>query len=237
MDESNIERLQKLRAELAKDFRDHRGARGQEPNSGYDTNRIFELDRSLHLKPGFCWRLLTSGWVRFAGPYLFAVPCELREAAVPKPTEGPKDVPGALADFMMAVEGDDSAWSYLLASFLARDADELGAYHTGARFGDQTLVTSCPTIHQSSNQRQGFWSALFGKKSRPGPGWEWLVAQPQHWLPEVQLAADRAVVTFYTYKLYYGEALIRYTDTYRRGSYCPHRSVERIASGPAMIVT
>lgn len=38
---------------------------------------------------------------------------------------------------MLAVEGDDTAWSYLSASFLGRDANELGAFPTGNRFCNQ----------------------------------------------------------------------------------------------------
>jgi len=38
---------------------------------------------------------------------------------------------GALDDFMDAIEGDGSAWSYLSASLFAREAAELGALWHG----------------------------------------------------------------------------------------------------------
>lgn len=240
MDAATFERLTSLRLELQQDFRRH-GGYGRNFDNPYDTNRIFALYPWLRLKPGFCWRLLTLEWVRYAGPYMFAVPLDLRRAPLSQRTEGPQHVPGALSDFMLAVEGDDSPWSYLSASLLARDADELGAYATGARFCNQTLVSSCPEVHgaERSEERRGCLAKLFRipPSSAPPRGWEWSQPPPQNWRPQVQLTPEQAVVTFYTYKLYYGEAITRYTDTYQRGLYCPSRSSDRIALGPNSIVT
>lgn len=47
----------------------------------------------------------------------------------------------ALEHFMEAVEGDGSAWSYLLASFLMRDGEELAAaWHGAYSEGPRSLV-------------------------------------------------------------------------------------------------
>jgi len=79
MDAATFERLTSLRLELQEDFRRH-GGYTRDFDTPYDTNRIFALYSWLRLKPGFCWRLLTLEWVRYAGPYMFAVPLELRRA-------------------------------------------------------------------------------------------------------------------------------------------------------------
>ncbi len=131
---------------------------------------------------------------------MFAVPAELMEAEVPKPTEGPQDVPGALEHFMLGLDGDDSAWSYLTASFLSRDADELGAYSTGARFCNQTLLTSCPSIMVEDREPQSLLSRLTGfmkKSKKESRDWEWQEPRPECWWPEVQLGPDQVVVVFY----------------------------------------
>lgn len=226
MDAKIFDRLVKLRLALQEDFQKNRDWKIAS-DSSYDTDRIFSLFDSLRLKPGFCWRLLTSDWVTYSGPYLFAVPTELRRAPLPHKTSGFKDVPGALESPMLAVEGDKSPWSYLTASFLARDADELGAYSTGNRFRDQILLSSCPEV--SNFERK--------PADRTDWGWEWHEPPPQSWWPRVDLQPEQVLVTFYTYKLCYGEAITRYTDRYRPGNYCPECLQKVVARGPNHVMT
>lgn len=205
-----------------------------ESNYDYNTQWLFDIFRSLRLKPGYRLRLLDYRWVRYSGPYMFAVPPELWSAPVPQPTEGPQDIPGALEHFMDAVEGDDTAWSYLCASLLARDADEIGAYYTGARFGDQQLVDKCPRV--GGNRPPDPYSDLSPGPTEPQEEWEWLEPIPTDWLPQVHLSQDRAIVTFHTYRYYYGEAISRYTDTYERGCYRPQCEEVIVATGSNLVV-
>ena len=255
MDADGVARLEAQRKALSEDFRSQMGTFAHpevEFNSKFDTRRIFEHFPQLRLKSGYALRLLTSKWVRYAGPYMFAVPQELWNAPLSRVTEGFRDVPGALPDFMLAIEGDDSDWSYLVASFLSRDADELGAYATGDRFCNQKLVTSCPWVggnepfHGSVEDLwkdapgcSGWWLRRRATKIhfQAEDSWKWNEPQPKDWFPKVELNTETASVSFYTYKLYYGEAITRYIDTYQRGRYQSQSREEVVARGPNCIVT
>lgn len=52
--------------------------------------------------------------------------------------------PGALDHFMLAVEGDDTPYSYLLASLLGRDWEELFAQWHGVRWSAHKLLLASP---------------------------------------------------------------------------------------------
>lgn len=131
----DIESIQAIRKRLESDFRaDPFSSKvytfpqvsdwdsGEVREIPLETSRIFSICSSLRLKLGYCWRLL----VKPTGmSQMFAVPLSVKTE--PPTWSGQShqlDLPQSLSSFMGAVDGDDTAESYLLASFLSRDIQE-----------------------------------------------------------------------------------------------------------------
>ncbi|MDG2617898.1 hypothetical protein P7L53_16785 [Thermoleptolyngbya sichuanensis XZ-Cy5] len=127
---------------------------------------------------------------------------------------------GALDDFMEAIEGDGTPWSYLSASLFAREAPELGASWHGCS-----------------------WSArmIFGKDPdelrRAGDSpFQWLVPKPKMWLPSCQDEGDTVIVQFYSHTLLEGERVIQHRDVYQKGSYVSRYEGQDIATGDGFMI-
>jgi hypothetical protein len=101
----------------------------------------------------------------------------------------------ALNDFMEAIEGDHTPWSYLCASILAREISEVGAFGHG-----------------------GYWCAFEVLNELPptknGEIWQWQETQLENFSPYVQIDQTSIEVVFFTYCGLGSERITKHTDTY-----------------------
>lgn len=263
----DLSHIQDIRERLEDDFESNRGPFGSNyiPDIEYsfpkisdwetrvvreaaalDTSRIFSICSSLRLKPGYCWRLLISpvGMSR-----MFAVPLAAKMAPPTWSEQNNKlDLPLALPSFMEAVEGDDSAESYLWASFLSRDIQEWCNSPDGPPgFRAHELVENGPFRAGADSSSDGIKSRRPLRTDMDMPSergnaplegeWEWRCDPPKDWRAQVEIREKQAVVTFYTYSGYWGEHYTRHTDTYSRGAYVADSAEEVIAEGPGGYIT
>ncbi len=214
--------------------------------SWHDPLKVVELFRPLRVKKDHVLRayLHREGGNGFG--VVWALPAD---AEYPDPKDCPRlehhylRLPkpwNALDDTMEAIEGDDSAWSYLAASLLRRELGEFGALWHGIKWGTHTLLDDSPWAGGPPRDDE-----FPGQRPDSQPNqWKWFEAQPENWTPQVRLEPDRAIVTFYTYTAQAGgdddgeierERIIRHTDTYRRGKYRSMTVEKKIAEGPNAI--
>lgn len=132
----------------------------------------------------------------------------------------------ALDDFMEAIEGDASPWSYLCASILRRELQEFGAIWHGCDWETHTIVGSDRT------RRRGRRSARQLCNAQPNR-WNWSEPAPKNWRPCVEMENGRVWVRFFTYTGLGQERVVQHTDEFAAMSYT-HRAVEKIlAWGPS----
>jgi len=188
---------------------------------------------ALRLKKGFALRayVYRDGFGNGNG-LVWAMPADL---PFPEPetcpgAEGtfvsPPRPPGALDDFMEAVEGDGSPWSYLCASVMARELREFGALWHGCYWSTHVVLGSYP------------WefcrrcTEAFSEHPPSDPdNWRWLEPEPTRWEPQISVGNDAVTVTFYTYTALGCEQIVRHVDTFRPGSYTFGSDVKIVATG------
>jgi hypothetical protein len=213
--------------------------------SWHDPLKVVELFRPLRVKKDHVLRayLHREGGNGFG--VVWALPAD---SEYPEPKDCPRlehhylRLPkpwDALDDTMEAIEGDDSAWSYLAASLLRRELGEFGALWHGIQWGTHVLLDDNPWAGGPPRDDE-----LPRQRPDSQPHqWKWFEVQPANWAPQVRLEPDRAIVTFYTYTALAGgddgeierERIIRHTDTYRRGKYRSMTVEKKIAEGPDAI--
>ena len=114
-----------------------------------------------------------------------------------------------------AIEGTAPRWSYLAASLLRRELPSSapsGTASTGVRTPcSKTIPSAAARLTHSNPDRTGP-----PRRSLNGSGPQ---SRAPHTGDEVAVAADRVMVTFYTYCGRETEAIYRFTDTYRPGQY------------------
>ncbi len=209
--------------------------------SWHDPIKVVDLFRPLRVKKDYVLRAYLHREEGNGFGVVWALPAD---AEYPEPKDCPRlghhflQVPkpwDAMDDTMEAIEGDDSAWSYLAASLLRRELGEFGALWHGMKWGTHVVLDDNPWAGGPPAE-----DAFPGERPMSEPReWKWLEAQPENWAPQVRLEPDRAVVTFYTYTAHAGddeenqqERIIRHTDTYRRGKYRALTTEKKIAEGP-----
>jgi hypothetical protein len=129
---------------------------------------------------------------------------------------------GRLEDLMEAIEGEETALSYLEASILGRELQELGAQWHGCDWSTHEVVDRDLTREPPPDQ--GDWN------TRPWE-WTWKTARPEEWRPAVAVAVEAVRVTFYTYSRLGVEMVYRHTDEYRRGERKARRTQKSLAKG------
>jgi hypothetical protein len=167
---------------------------------------IVSLFPRIHLRPEF--RLVTiirrdgiggSGWT-FALPADAAPPSanafESNVLTPPKPPEG------ALADFMDAIEGDGSLRSYVSASIVRRELDELGAWWHGIQWGTHEIFTD----------------PADGNAGDSSAGWSWTDDEFVDRTPVAVRDGSTITVTFWTSSLLERARVVRHVDLYEEGS-------------------
>ena len=181
-----------------------------------DPMRLLKGFRRLEVKKGLVLRAYQYHSSGNGNGIVWALP---GEAPFPPPEEcekltnhflSPPRPPDALDDFMQAIEGDQTAASYLAASFLCRELHELGAIWHGSSWSTHSLLYDDP-LNAAGADRQ--------EPGRRGScEWTWKSRRPVKWLPRVTISAEKATVGFFTYSGCEREAIFRHTDTYRPGS-------------------
>jgi hypothetical protein len=104
----------------------------------------------LRLRPGFrlisyLHRTTTEGTgVVWAIPEALSTTTQLEKALTTTDINHPPKPEGALTDFMEAIEGDRSFSSFLVASVLRRELQELGMLGTRCRWSHHRLIDAVP---------------------------------------------------------------------------------------------
>ena len=186
---------------------------------------------ALRLKPGYVLRAYVFREGGNGNGIVWAMPVE---SVFPEPDqcshiedrflEPPKPA-GAVNNYMDAVDGDGTPWSYLSASLLARELGEFGAAWHGCDWSTHRILGAAPW------QDTGEKGLL--ESSGPASTWKWSEAIPTEWQPTVTVNATRVTVMFYTYTGYDQQGVVRHTDVYTRGKYRFKAKETRIGVGNA----
>ena len=200
-------KLVQLRKRAQKDTdRRYRYEDGWQKSKG-DPNTVLDAFKTINLKPGLTLRAYQFVEGGNGNGVVYAMP---EDSPFPEPGELPNpperlwdrpEPPGALDDFMAAIEGDDSPWSYVEASICARELSEFGAMWHGCWWSTHHIVGD------------EFVENLMG------PHWKWVRRAPASLEPEVYFGPLVVRVTFFTNTGLGEEALYRHMDKYQRGTY------------------
>lgn len=162
-----------------------------------DTDAIFAAARGLWLAPGWSLRAYVyrsggngKGIVWAMPPGSVSVPLPPRRSSLSPPQ------PEGAVRFEKALRGDGSLASYLRASLLIREIDELGAQWHDVFWGAADLVGARPEEVGDGGPPADF-----------------------DWTPRAVLDGDRVTVTFCTMTGLEQEHVTEHVDRYRVGSY------------------
>lgn len=132
------------------------------------------------------------------------------------------------SDSMMeALQGDDTPWSYLLASFFWRDVEAAGDIYMGwGGWSGHMFVSSAEEAETAS---------FFGPPDNQEERWTWSF-KPKDFLPRVFMDRETAKVVFYSYCGSGLEAISQHLDVYKRGSYKPEHHERTVATSGLSII-
>lgn len=205
------------RTEEASEIR-HEYPHGQWSIGREDPQAVVDAFRTLRIAPGLVLRAYQ--FMESAGGNGVVYAMKEGEAFPPPdqldhPTqhlwETPRP-PGALPDVMDAVQGDDTAWSYVEASLCARALHEFGAYWHGIGW----------SLHH-----------IIDDDGRFTEDWKWKGRRPGSMKPTVYVGPRVVRVRFYSYCMLGQESVTRHEDRYRRGAYrCTSSDNRDVATGP-----
>ena len=147
-------------------------------------------------------------------------------APLPISIEAFESIDGTLSDFMEAIEGDGSPWSYFSASILARELQEYGALWHGASWSTCTILDVAPWELTASKV-----DASHMDSPSPRESWTWTQDEPVDWRPRVEFIHGRPRVTFYAYSALGGERISKFIDTYPPDAYTFESEEIEIADG------
>lgn len=193
---------------------------------------LLAVFKPLHMKDGFILRAYQFRAGENGNGLVWAMPVD---AEFPDPDECPRlantfleqpKPPTALDDYMEAIDGDRTPWSYLCASILAREMAEFGAMWHGCDWDTHTILGADPL------KDTGIEDPDNSQVMRCEAGWHWAGPRPKRWNPRVSEGGKAVKVTFFTHSGIGREAIYRHTDTYKLGSYQFEPDRKQIAIGP-----
>lgn len=164
--------------------------------------------------PGF-WTRLTYLW--------YDLP-----ASEPHAQNAPPKPPGALSDFVAALEGDGTPWSYLCAAVLVRDLRAFGEFWHNQNWSAHSLLEAVP---QRNPWKPEPPPAPGAGMAPPMAAWTTSAPEPAEWRPNVAVDGKTVTVTFYTYCGRMREGIYRHVDQFKSGSYAFTSKDEKIAEG------
>ncbi len=189
----------------------------------------------LHVREGYALRAcqFRSGYngnaIVYALPESILLPdpdtCERREDVFLEPPI----VPGALDDYMQAIDGDGSLRSYLEASILARELAEFGAIWHGISWGEHIVFDADPFQMDKKN-------FFFGYDPEMIEAWHWEKEKPDDWRPNVSRKGGTITVTFCSFTDVMPMRIVRHVDRYKAGKYAFKHKETVLAYGPGGIV-
>jgi hypothetical protein len=202
-----------------------------------DPMRLLAAAESLRIKPGYILRAYQFREDGNGNGFVYAVP---KTTIFPDPHECHARSPShflrppvpsdALPTMAEALEGDNSAWSYLEASILVRGLGEFGARWHGVTWGTHQILGENPlTMHRKKKVRTT--SSMEDDIGEPSQ-WRWLKAQPKIWEPQVVQSGSTIRVVFYTYSGCGQQGVYRHEDEYHVGSYHYKEKQSVLAQGP-----
>lgn len=105
----------------------------------------------------------------------------------------------------------DAPLTYLMASILAREIDEFGAYWHSIRWGNKTILINPPWRERKKR---------FAQSIIPSPAKEEWVSdrEPSVWAPHVLEDKDSFTVVFNVYGAHGGIAVFEHRDVYAKGN-------------------
>jgi hypothetical protein len=174
------------------------------------------------------------------GAYLEVVWAMPPTADFPEPARAPRMLehplkppkpPAAAADFMEAIEGDGSPWSYMAASLLKRELEEFGARWRGCQWSTHRLLEQNPWSAGLAGEAAVYKTPIQGPTGKE-TDWQWTEMDPRDWRPQARVEGDRVIVTFYSYCGLNTQTIYRNTDQFHRGSYTFTTERKAIATGP-----
>lgn len=197
-----INRLRQRAREIAATGQESPARGSRQPVDPMEVVAVFP---PLRVREGFVLRAVPVGDGRVAG---------LRVRALPLDPAGP---PSALDDFMAAVCGDGSPWSYLCASVLARELSALGADQPRGSWRTHVILGSDPW--GAAGDPDG--RSMLGAASAPAAEWRWVRPRPLpgDWQPRVVEQGRSVTVELVTWSTLGGEAIYRSSDWFERGDY------------------
>lgn len=177
-----------------------------------DPGVVFMKLPGLSLQPGFrlvtyLYRLGEEGFGKlWAVPEHLSSTAQLEQALLQtQKVDAPPHPEGALEHWMMAVQGDRSPASFLIASLLRRELNELGFVGKTASWSKHQLISAVPQQLQ----------------------WQWRNEPIKDLSPKVKVLPDgRAVVEFFTCRLTPSIALFQHLDQYKADQYIA-QSIDR----------
>ena len=201
--------------------------------STVDPQKIVAVFKSLHIKDGFVLRAYQFCEGGNGNGFVWALPVD---ADFPDPNECPRldgvfleppRPPAALDEYMDAIDGDGSHWSYICASLLARQLAEFGAMWHGCDWSTHTVLDENPCTEAEQSEEGDPDEGPM----TPADEWKWTEPVPSEWAPQVQQEAKAVTVTFFTYSGLGEEAIYRHIDTYKPGAYRFESDRQQIATG------
>ena len=201
--------------------------------------KLFRLFPELRLKDGY----ILHGCRYFANGNGHGLVCATREencnsdllpimngdlAPLPISIEAFESIEGTLSDFMEAIKGDRTPWSYFSASILARELQEYGALWHGASWSTYTILDAPPwalTASKGDACREDTFS--------PRESWTWTQDEPDDWRPRVEFLNGRSRVTFYAFSALGGECITEFVDSYSPDAYAFESEETELAVGSA----
>jgi hypothetical protein len=204
------------------------------PREGWSKSRVdpmavLAVFEPLRIKEGFILRAYQFRSGGNGNGVVWALPVE---AEFPSPAKCPRledkflsppKPPAALDDYMDAIGGDGTPWSYLCASILARELAELGAMWHGFSWSTHSVLGADLRLEDPMDEDR----PVVDLES----GWRWKGPMPKEWDPRVRVDAKVVEVTFFTYSGLGGETIHRHTDTYAPGVYRFKADATLIATG------
>ncbi len=202
--------------------------------SPVDPTLMLQAFDALRLKKGMMLRAYLFREGGNGNGVVWALP---EGSAFSEPERGPgRDVslrypprpPAALDDAMLAIEGDETPWSYLSASLLGRQFKAFGAMWHGESWGTHEILGENPmtagpgrTAHRA--HRQAGRLEVEGTRA-PGlePERDRRSGQRGRGVLHVQRAGPQTIT--------------RHTDTFKAGSYVYSTRTDEVAQGPGGFV-
>lgn len=198
-----------------------------------DPTPLIDFFEPLRIKEGYVLRAYLYRNCRSAKGVVYAMPvgAEFPDPGVCPPNSPPRP-PDALDNFMSAIEGDGSPWSYLAASILARELEEFGSEGESVGWTMNLVLDDDPWI---STNGTAHWLQGQSFSKRSG-SWAWRVPRPLNWQPDVFVNETVVRVRFYSFSGLGQQRIISIEDQYPKGKYFFERTEEAIARGPVGIL-